>query len=152
MRNWSHTKFIAHVGGAAAIEFAIIGALLAFLVIGVADFSGGFIAKMQVGNAARAGAEYALANGWDQTAIQAAITNATSWQSISANPAPSQFCGCPNGTGGIASATCGSSCSGSGSAGTYVTSNATANYSTLFAWPGLQQNYTFNSSLTVRIK
>ena len=55
--------------GTAAIEFGMVGALPCFLLVGLIDFGMGYWERIQVGNAARAGAEYAIFNGWVQSRI-----------------------------------------------------------------------------------
>lgn len=55
----------AATGGVSAIEFALIAAFLILpLTIGVYDFSTAMYRWMEVGNAARAGAEYANSHGF----------------------------------------------------------------------------------------
>lgn len=137
--------------GTAAVEFAIIGTMLTFLLLGAADFGIGYWQYIQVGNAARAGAEYAANNGWNQTAIQGAVTNATALGSVTATPAPTQFCGCPDASSGITSKTCGAHCPHGGTAGTYVTVNAQATYATLFHVPMMPTSFPLSASNTVRI-
>ena len=144
--------FRADERGMAAVEFGLVAAILCFLLIGAIDFGMGYWEKLQVGNAARAGAQYAMAQGWNQTAITTAVTNATSMSSVSATPAPTQTCGCPSTGSGIVAATCGASCGvGSGTAGTYVTVNASATYTTLLSYPGVAGSFSFTASNTVRI-
>jgi hypothetical protein len=107
-----------------------------------------------VGNAARAGAEYATYNGtYNETNIVAAVTNATSLASIqpntsqdAPNPAPTQFCGCPDAANGVVATAntppnCGSTlCSSGGFDGTYVTVSARAQYTPIFPYPGIVPN------------
>src|SRR6202171_207568 len=100
-----------------AVEFAITEPLLIGMLIPLVDLGFGIVKNTQLRNAAQAGAQYALVNGWDSTAIQSAVTNATKLSPIQALPAPSQSCGCPNGTT-VSSATCGSVCSDGVNAGT----------------------------------
>ena len=111
---------------------------------------------MQVANAARAGAEYAVKNGYNSTNIQTAVTNATSLSGIQASPAPTQTCGCPDAASGITTQTgtppaCTAVCPNGSVAGTYVTVNAQISYSTIFAWPGISSPMTLASSVTVRL-
>ena len=139
--------------GTAAIEFGVIGAFLSLLLLGLVDFGMGYWQQMQVGNAARAGAEYAIINKvWNPTAIAAAVTGATGLGSISATPAPTKTYGCASVSAGITTATLGSSCAGGGTAGTYVTVNAQASYSTVFTYPGIANPLTLTASTTVRIQ
>jgi Flp pilus assembly protein TadG len=137
--------------GASTIEFALVVTFLSPLAVGVLDFGMGMWDQMQVGNAARAGAQYAIANGWNQAAIQTAVTSATNLSSITATPAPTETCGCPNASTGVTTATCGSACAGGGTTGTYIVVNARASYSTIFTYPGISNPLTLSSTETVRI-
>lgn len=145
-------RFTRAGSGASAVEFALIAPVLCMMLIGTVDFSLWMWNQMRVGNAARAGAEYAVVKGYDSAKISTAITSATGASAISANPAPTQSCGCPNGTSGITTMTCGSTCPGGATAGTYVTSSAQANYSLILPWPGIINPVTLTASATVRIK
>jgi Flp pilus assembly protein TadG len=138
--------------GTAAIEFGLIATFLSLLLLGIVDFGMGYWEQIQVGNAARVGAQYAIFNGWNSSGITTAVTKATSLNSILATPAPSQSCGCPSVTAGITSATCGTNCTGGGLAGTYVTVHAQASYSSIFSYPGLANPLTLSASMTVRMQ
>jgi Flp pilus assembly protein TadG len=155
--------------GTSLIEFALISAVLVIpLVIGLYDFGTALFRWMEVGNAARAGAESATYNGsFDQTNIVAAVTNATALGSIQPNtsqgaspsPAPIQFCGCPSAASGVVATAntppaCGSTvCSSGGFDGTYVTVSAQAQYTPIFPYPGIVPTggFTLTSQTTVRI-
>ena len=137
--------------GVGAIEFAFIASILSMLLLGICDFGLGFWEQMQVGNAARAGAEYAVKNGYDTTNVQTAVTNSTNLSGVQASPAPSTSCGCPDATTGVSARTCGATCPSGSTAGTYVTVSAQVSYQTLFAWPGLTSPMTLASSVTVRL-
>ena len=134
--------------GLSTIEFAFVAGILAMLLLGTTDFGIGFWQQMQVGNAARAGAEYAAKYGYDSTNIQTAVTNATNLAGVQASSFPS--CGCPDASTGITTQTCGSACPNGDVTGKFVTVNAQISYTTLFAWPGVPQPLTLSSSATVR--
>lgn len=141
--------------GAALVEFALVAPVLATMVIGMVDCSLWIMARLTVERASRAGAEYAVINGYDSTSISTAVTSATTsrsgyMSSIAASPAPTQWCGCPT-TSGVTPATCGTTCSGGLEAGTYVTANAQSNYSFILPWPGVTTPATINASTSVRI-
>lgn len=136
---------------AAALEFAIAAPLMVALVIPMVDLGAGFQQRMQVQDAAQAGAQYALAHGWDSTAIQNAVTSAATLSGIQALPAPATSCGCPQGTS-ITAATCGGTCASGLAAGTYVTVNAQASYSPLIPYPMFGQSVTLSAQATVRIQ
>jgi Flp pilus assembly protein TadG len=116
--------------GGAAVELAIIAPLLILMMISTVDLGMGFYRKMQVGEAAQAGAQYAMLNGFNSSKISTAITSATSFLGIAASPAPSQSCGCAASTG-VTAASCGSQCPDTTVAGTYVTASAQATYNTI---------------------
>ena len=137
--------------GAGAVEFAIGATLLAGLLIPLIDLGMGFYQKMQVQDAAQAGAQYALAHGWNSTAIENAVTSATALASISASPAPTRNCGCPQGTS-VTSSTCGGTCAGGQSVGTYVTVSAQATYTPLIPYPVIGQSMALTAQATVRIQ
>ena len=136
--------------GTAAIEFGMVGTFLCLLLLGLVDFGMGYWEQIQVGNAARAGAEYAIFNGWNQSGITTAVTSATSLSSISATPAPTQSYGCPS-VSAITTAAYGATCTGGGTAGSYVTVNAKASYSTLFTYPGVTNPLNLTASVTIRV-
>src|SRR5207244_342619 len=125
MRGSGKIRLLVAIEGVSTIEFALIGSMLATLAIGMLDFGMALWQQMEVGNAARAGAEYAAVHGWgvDGSAIQTAATSATSLGSISASP--SLACGCPDATSGVTftgqSPPCTTACVPSGaSPSTYV--------------------------------
>ena len=151
MARLSWSRLWCSEDGVSAIEFAVVGGALSLLLLGVLDFGIGYWDKVQVGDAARAGADYAERNGYDSTKIQSAITHATTLSGIQASPAPSQFCGCPNITSGVSSVSCSATCSDGSTAGTYVTVGAQKSFMTIFAWPGVTSPMTLASSVTVRI-
>lgn len=145
-------EFLRGELGLSGIEFAVIAPVLILMFIATVDLGMGFYSKMEVEAAAQAGAEYASINGWDSSKISSAVTSATTVSGLQATPAPSEFCGCPS-SSGVSSATCGSTCTSGDKAGTYVTVNAQATYSTILSYPSIVSNsYTFNSSSTVRIQ
>ena len=137
--------------GNAAVEFALIAPILAAMLVAMTDLGVALYEKMEIRNAAAAGAQYAIAKGWNSTAIQNAVTNATGMSGVSASPVPVQSCGCASGTT-ITAAACGSVCAGGATAGTYVTVNAQVQYATLFSYSGLPNPMTLSAQSTVRIQ
>ncbi len=139
------------VRGVAAIEFAIVAPMLVLAMVCTADLGLGIYRKMQVQNAAQAGAEYAIVHGYVSASITTAVSNATTFSGISGTPAPSQFCGCPSSTG-VTTTDCGGTCSGGSSPGTYVSVGAQATYTTILPYPIMPNSFTFNAQSTVRIQ
>lgn len=152
-----HLKTMAAArGGIAAVEFAIVAPILLAFIVPACDLGIGFSQKLQVWEAAHAGAQYALANGFAGTAIQNAVTGAASLSSISATPAPSESCGCPTGSS-VAAANpdvppCTGKCPNGAQSGTYVTVSATAVYYPLIPYPTLGSSVTLTAQSLVRIQ
>jgi Flp pilus assembly protein TadG len=137
------------VHGTAAVEFAFFVPALVLMIVGTIDLGMGIYRKMQVQDAAQAGAQYAIAHGLT-SAIANAVTSATNF-GVSASPAPAQFCGCPSNTG-VAVASCNSICDSGGTAGTYVTVSSQGIYSTLLPYPVIPSTFIFTAQSTVRIQ
>ncbi len=91
--------------GTAAIEFALFLPFLLLLLTGIVELGFSAYEAMQVNNAVDAGAIYAAANatGFNATnTANAAIAGAIlprGLNTLTATPAPTQFCGCPTATG-----------------------------------------------------
>src|SRR6266851_297060 len=85
--------------GNAAIEFALATPILLGLLVPVADLGIAFAEQIQVQQAAQAGAQYALLNGYKDggSHISDAVIAATTLTLLPSdpitNPAPSQSCG-----------------------------------------------------------
>jgi uncharacterized membrane protein len=137
--------------GVAAIELAIVAPVLVLLLLCCVDLGIGIFRKMQVQNAAQAGAQYAAINGFDAKGISNAVVSATAASAVAASPEPSRFCGCPT-VSRINVATCNSSCSGGGMAGNYVKVSAQSIYNTLLIYPILPRSFTFVAQSTVKIQ
>jgi Flp pilus assembly protein TadG len=137
--------------GIAATELAMFAPMLVLATIAVADLGMGIHRKMQVQNAAQAGAAYAMVNGFSASSITSSVLNATSFAGIAVEPAPTWFCGCPSSVG-TTSASCNSTCADGTVAGVYVTVSAQGTYNTLMPYPGLTSTFNFTSQSTVRIQ
>ena len=77
------------------------------------------------------------------------VGSATKSSGVTASPAPAQFCGCASATG-VASNACNTSCPAGGTAGTYVSVNASASYSPMLPYPFLPSALTLSSQAIVR--
>ena len=140
-----------NTSGAAAIEFGVVVPMLALMVTAVIDLGLGIYSKMQLEDAAQAGVEWAIRNGFDANAISTAVTSATGSTRISATPAPVQYCGCASGSS-ISSATCGSTCPDGALAGTYITVSAQVTYNTTLNYPAVPSTYNFATQSTARLQ
>ena len=123
--------------GTAAIEFALFMVPLLYLLTGAVELGLLMYEAMQVNNAVEAGMLYVAKNGWNSAAIVTAVQNAgtvygAGGPTLTATPAPSQFCGCPS-AAGIAVETCINppACANGDPAGQYVQINAALNHLTI---------------------
>jgi Flp pilus assembly protein TadG len=137
--------------GSAAIEFGIIAPMLLILLMGIVELSNAVHLAMQVQDAAEAGALYAGKKGWNQAGISAAVVNATDATDITASPVPYEFCGCPS-TSGITTVSCGTTCTGGGSAETYVKVSASRPYTPILTGLGLPIPSTLTAAAVVRLQ
>ena len=135
----------------AAVEFGFMVPLLSLMVVSVTDIGLAVYRKMQVENAAQAGAQYAIARGFSTSGISSAVTSATNSTAITASPSPVTFCGCPTGTG-VSTVGCGTVCTGGAQAGTYTTVSAQATYSMLINYQIVAATYTYNAQSTARLQ
>ncbi len=151
------------IAGVAAIELALVSPLLVTGVLGAAALGITIFRQTQVGFAAQAGANYAIARGFDATKMSNAIVNATNYGGVIASPAPSQFCGCTSASGVIVNfcgraspseviaATCGSTCSNGAKAGTYVIACSQAQFSPIIPNPWQTSTVTLTAQAIARI-
>ena len=106
---------------------------------------------MQVHAAAQAGAEYAIVRGFTPSGIVTAVTSATSFTTITAVPAPYQFCGCPT-VSGVTTASCNATCPDTSKVGSYVEVSAQGSYDTILPYPTLPRTYLFTAKSTARVQ
>lgn len=135
--------------GAAAVEFALLLPMLVLLVIGMVDYAALAYQSMEIYASAHAGADYALKNGWDSAAIQAAVSAATPL-AATASPAPQQSKACV--TGGVLVVTAGSTCPSGGTPGTYVTVSAQTAFAPIVSWSSLVMPSSLSAQAVVRIQ
>jgi Flp pilus assembly protein TadG len=138
--------------GVAAVEFAIGASFLIMMVTGVFDFGQLYSARLQLVAAVHSGAAYAATNGFNANGIVTATTTAANLATLTATPAPSQVCACPNGNVGMTVVACGTSCAGGGDAGTYVRVNAQASYTFIFPLPRSVNPLVMTSTALARIQ
>jgi Flp pilus assembly protein TadG len=137
--------------GVAAIEFAIIVPTLITMTVCTVDLGMGIYRNMQVQDAAQAGAQYAMLHAFDASLISNAVTNATAFTSVSASPAPNQYCGCAT-TAGVTSIACGSPCTGGAVYGNYVQVSAQGVYTTILPYPLIANSFTLTAQSNVRVQ
>lgn len=147
--------------GIAAVEFGLMAPLLLILLTGVGEIGIAAYQTMQVQAAVEAGALYAVkhppsspSDSVALTAIGTAVTSGTGTTGITANPAPTSYCGCPAATGVVSQAAdCATVCSlDSKAPGQYVQVNASITHTTLLPYLSLPLPATLTASSTVKVK
>lgn len=137
--------------GVAALEFAVVAPVLLLFVAEAFSLGSLVWAKMQVENAARAGAIYASTRSVNATSIDGVVAGATRLgAAIKATPVATESCGCPDESQGVVAAACGSTCAGGANAGQYVTVFTQTTYSVPFPLPGLGTQVTLTGTSTTR--
>ena len=137
--------------GVAAIEFAIMAPTLVMMAICTIDLGMGIYCNMQVQNASQAGAQYAMAHGFDANLISGVISNATGRSGISASPPPILYCGCAT-SSAVSNIACGSTCPAGAVYGNYVRVSTVATYTTILPYPMIANNFTLTAQSNVRIQ
>lgn len=137
--------------GVAAIEFAIMVPALVMMTVCTVDLGMGIYTNMQVQDAAQAGAQYAIAHGFDVNSISTAVSNATGQSGISASPPPVQYCGCAT-AAGVTNVTCGAACPAGAVAGTYVQVSTQATYTTILPYPMIANTFNLTAQAAVRVQ
>ena len=82
------------VGGAAAVEFAIVTPFLAAMLIGVVQYGGMIIANQQMHDGVSAAAVYVMRGGSDATTIQSIATGTWPNKPSDAKVSVTQACSC----------------------------------------------------------
>ena len=145
-------------GGIAAVEFAIGAAFFVLALTALYDFGHASWRRLEIATASQAGAVYAAANGFNTNGIVAAVTSATSAPNVTASPAPSLSCGCPNGVAGITTVACGSTCPPANAvepgktAGYYITVHARGTYSFMFPYPFVSSPATMSATTVAKLQ
>jgi Flp pilus assembly protein TadG len=143
--------------GSALVEFAVIAPILLIFAIYTMDLGLLAFNKMEVQQAAQAGAQYVIGQGtYDASKISSAVTNATRFTAVTGTS--SNFCGCPTTSGVTVCATSCGSCSASTCAttaqGNYVkvTATPTSRYTPFISFGAVSGTYDLSASSTVRIR
>ena len=148
-------RFRREQRGVAAVELAIAVPILTVCALCAGDLGRFAVQRTWVSYSASAGAEYAVAHGFDADKITTAATSGAPVSGISVSPAPSEFYGCATATGVTAStqgATCPASTSTGGAAGQYVSVTATMPFSAMFSAAGISYPSALTATAMVRIQ
>jgi len=129
--------------GAAAVEFALMATVIAAMLTGIANYGMAQFDKMELRSAARAGAQMALKNRTDTTAIENAVINATNLTLTAADVTTTESCECADGT---ALGACGDACGDGGSNQYYMTVTVSETFTLLIL------GTTINLSESVKVR
>ena len=133
--------------GNAAVEFALLAPVLILLVAGLVDFGRAYFTRMQLENAARAGAQYGLLHGSDDLAtIEDVVHQASEVPTADLTVSASTFCACPDGT----TSNCATGDCGGFKPGTYVTISAQTAFVPVFPFANSSRPATITGTALVR--
>ena len=134
--------------GAIAVEFALIAPILAATTIGLFEYFGATKQAMQLENAARAGAQYAMSYPADGPGIQQAILGSGYVSADGLSTTVNQFCECPNG----ASISCSDTCIGGTLPNVYMQVSLSQPAQSILVASGVMSGYTVNGSAIMRVR
>ncbi len=140
--------------GTSAVEFGLAAPILLGLLVPVADLGIAFSQRIEVQQAAQAGAQYASFHPWHSNSpadITNAVKAASTLSGIEATPVPYQVTGCPTG-GTVSQATPGSTCSNGETAGYYVVVTAQLPYDPVLPYSALGDAVILTAQSTIRIR
>jgi Flp pilus assembly protein TadG len=155
--------------GVAAIEFAVCATVFLTALAGAADIGLLLYTDFELDNAVNAGAQYAVNNaamvGSNPSALNTEISNlvnnvnGTGWATSTVNVNNNNDatgCYCPSGTPGNwswgSTVSCGSSCTGGGIGGQFVTITANRSIAPIFTAFGFVTSGTVSRSVLVETK
>jgi Flp pilus assembly protein TadG len=142
-------KSLRSESGVALIEFALFLPILAFLFVGIVDYSLEIQETQQIQEAAAAGAEYGAIPGNQKNlaGMQTVAANAASGVSGFSATASDIFTCSPGGTA-VTSAT---TCSGYGTPIEYVNVTTVATIPVYLVYPGMPSSLTLHGAATYRV-
>ncbi len=132
--------FVRCQRGLAAIEFALLSTILLTVLMGLVDYGMAMFRKIELENAVRSGAQYALLRGHDSSVISTVVKDSTNLSDVTV----SSVCLCTDPAGNSNNCT-NSACSG---LAWYVTITAANTFDTFF----LPADIDLSESLTIRIQ
>lgn len=136
--------------GSASVEFALGAGFIMVLIAMVADFGMAFYDNMSLENAARAGAQYAVNNGVNETSIADVVRNATTLDPSGLTIASSRFCECADSS----TISCSNQvlCPVAGGKRTFVTVTVDHTFTPLLPYQGLETSIPLRGQVTLRIQ
>lgn len=143
--------FCADRRGVAAVEFILVTPFVLYLAVGAIDYGMLTYRTMQVHDAAQTGMEYAAAaQTTNSQSIANVVTNATTFTSVAASPAPATYYGCVS-NGALQVVSQGTICPDGSAAGEYLNVYASATYNTILTYPAFPSVFSLSGQATVRM-
>ena len=133
--------------GATAVELALVAPVLAALALGLFEYYGATNQAMQLANAARAGAEYAMSYPSDSAGIEQVVLGSGQLTATGLSIAVNQVCECPDGTSVACTDTCGGNLSN-----VYIQVALSQPAKSILTSSGIMSGYTLSSSATMRVR
>jgi Flp pilus assembly protein TadG len=132
--------------GNAAIEFAILMPVAAFMLVALLDFGMAVNYGLSLRSATRAAIGYAVKNPADTTGIRQIVADAVGTQTDSLTVTTTQFCECVNG----ASIACGGACADGSATIVFVQIDASQAYAPIIPYPGIPNPIPLSSKAVFR--
>lgn len=140
-------RFVRSEEGIVGVELAAVAAALSIVLLGMIEVTSALHQNVQLQQAARAGAEFAIKYPSDTAGIEQAVVGATGNSSAGLTVTVTQFCECPDGT----SVSCTDTCSGV-SPDTFMRVDLAQPASQMLSATGLMSGTTLHASATMRAK
>lgn len=155
VRKTPWTAFRESRGGSMTIELALLAPIMAFMLVGAIDFGGYIFGKMQLQNASRAGAQYAIqaAGNIDDTAAITAAVQAASDLEASTTITTEAFCGCADGGESAPDGTfgCDGDCAGGEFPALSIRVTVVNTFTTLFPYPFTPDTLTLQGQTVMQV-
>lgn len=141
-------RFLADARGNTAVEFALTAPMLVFMTLALWEFGNAVNERTQLETAARAGAQAAMSDPTDTSAIEQAVLDATGLTDADLTVTTTSACECSDGT----SVDCGTGTCAVGSVQTYMTVEVTKPYTLTVNSDALNGVITLTGRATVRVE
>lgn len=149
MKRRNRLEHLLDERGSSLVELAIVLPVFILLLMGAIDFGRAYYLSMEIAGAAQAAAVYGSQNPTDTAGMQsAALKDAPDAANLSVSSATY---GCECSDGSNYNASCSSTPVCTGTTQVYrVNVTVTAQYTSLFHWPGIPSHLSLSSSASMR--
>jgi Flp pilus assembly protein TadG len=137
-------------GGSVTAELALYLPVAILLFAGLFEFGSGIFGALRLESAARAGAQYAMADPNNTANIQDAVRRAIGADATGVTVTATTFCECPGNSAQVDCST--ATCSGGQAVRTYVSIDATQPFAPLLTVPGLAPVNQLSGHAVIRVR